>query len=217
MNNSSDNNSSNEIDDGPALARVPPHSELHRVVVDLLQVLPGEQPVLDLLVLLAVVEVKQQEEVRRRLEDRVAHGERTAPDFLDHVLGVLAFQERENRVLCDQVESVALLDVLFEQQEAHLGLAADLHHVAQHQVLDFFADVDAADLELLELLADECEDLDEQAAGFDDVEVGDKEVELARNGHALVDGVKESASMSECEVVQELSDQEGLVFDHACP
>lgn len=115
-----DEEADEEFDDDAALGGVAPHHELHGVVLDVLYVLAAEEAEVLFVVLDTVVVIEKQKVIRRRLEDHIIGRIRTSPYLLDHVLRILSFQKANNLINRDEIERVAIVHVLLQEQVAHL-------------------------------------------------------------------------------------------------
>ena len=96
---------------------------------------------------------------------------RTPPDLLDNVVRELALEHGVNLVDCDEIKSVSMLEVLLEEEIAHLELSLDPVHVLLSDLLDLVAEGLTPDPHLVKLGTDLLEQLYQETGGLDDVEV----------------------------------------------
>ena len=106
----------------PRLARVTPHLELIVVAASLVQVLPLIKAQLLLPVVAAVVPAEEQLVVRADRGEALRVVVGRAPNLRHNVLRERVQQQLDEVVVVDHVEGVTAVQVLLEQQKAHLLL-----------------------------------------------------------------------------------------------
>jgi hypothetical protein len=131
------------------------------VVLDFTNVFAFHQTTRLLFIYDAVVVLEEQVKVGRGGEDGITSGVRASPDFLDDIFGELGAQEADDGKSSDQVESISIVDIFFEEEVPHLLFAVDMFHILGDLDLDPLPNGFAPHLELLKLIRDKLKNLDQ--------------------------------------------------------
>ena len=215
MDQPSYNQSGKELNYNSALARISPHRELHRVILNMLDILAGPESPFVFVVGDAVVVLEQEIVIRRCSKNTIISRVRTSPYFLDYIFSKLTFKEAKNRMAGNQIKRFSIFEVLFAQKVAHLLLSFDGHHVFAHNFLNPISNISTPDFQLIEQVRKLVQYFDEKTSCLDNVEIVDEHILFGSNCGAFFDEVQKLSGVSHLEVVHELANEICFLFYHA--
>ena len=111
MNNHRNYKSGYEFNYNSTFPRIPPNSKLHRMILNVLNVLPSEESSSVLLINNAIVPVKQEIVIRRGRKDQIIRSVWTSPDFKHNILRKSRLQKAYYVQGSDQIKCIPIFKV----------------------------------------------------------------------------------------------------------
>ena len=120
-----------------------------------------------------------------------------APYLCDYVLGKRIFQELNQVVVVDHIQSVTAVQVFLKQEETHLIFCGDLIHILHSDPKDQSLCLLDASVHEAELFLDFVEQLNDQTGRLDHIQGSDEDVATTRIFCSVFNGFNELLSLLE--------------------
>ena len=148
-----------------------PYSKLHKMRFDLIYIFQLQERLFIFQIPHTMPVMEGQFMIGRSRENWIVCSICTSPHLLNNILSKLRFKEFLNTVRRDQVESISVFKIFFEQEVFHLCFSFDSFHVDSCNLNDIFPKRLAPDIKLAEFVTNVIQDLNQKARAFDWVEV----------------------------------------------